>query len=124
MTISSVPFIPARSLARAPRHALARVRVRALAAVVAAALPAAPVHAASTGAPWEAPLQSFVNSLTGPVAQMAGVAAVVIAGLGIAFSEGGSGLRRLVWVAMGLSIAFAATTFFLPLFGFAGGAVF
>lgn len=82
---------------------------------------APPAHAAAVGAPWEAPLQTFLNSLTGPVAQMAGVAAVVIAGFGIAFSEGGSGLRRLVWVAAGLSIAFAATTFFLPLFGFGGG---
>ena len=80
--------------------------------------------AAATGAPWEAPLQAFLNSLTGPVAQMAGVAAVVVAGLGIAFSEGGSGLRKLVWVALGLSIAFAATTFFLPLFGFGGGVTF
>lgn len=80
--------------------------------------------AAATGAPWEAPLQSFLNSLTGPVAQIAGVAAVVIAGLGIAFSEGGSGMRKLVMVAFGLSIAFAATTFFLPLFGFGGGAAF
>jgi len=83
-----------------------------------------PAHAASTGAPWEAPLQSFLNSLTGPVAQIVGVAAVVIAGFGIAFSEGGGGLRKLVWVAMGLSIAFAATTFFLPLFGFGGGLAF
>ncbi|HXQ29440.1 MAG TPA: TrbC/VirB2 family protein [Gemmatimonadales bacterium] len=80
--------------------------------------------AAATGAPWEAPLQAFLNSLTGPVAQIAGVAAVVVAGLGIAFSEGGSGLRKLVWVALGLSIAFAATTFFLPLFGFGGGLAF
>ena len=87
------------------------------------ALPRAAL-AAATGAPWEAPLQSFLNSLTGPVAQIAGVAAVVVAGLGIAFSEGGSGLKKLVWVAMGLSIAFAATTFFLPLFGFGGGATF
>ena len=77
--------------------------------------------AAATGAPWEAPLQTFLNSLTGPVAQIAGVAAVAAAGFGIAFSEGGSGLRKLVWVAFGLSIAFAATTFFLPLFGFGGG---
>jgi len=81
-------------------------------------------HAAATGAPWEAPLQAFLNSLTGPVAQITGVAAVVVAGFGIAFSEGGSGLRKLVWVAFGLSIAFAATTFFLPLFGFGGGAAF
>lgn len=79
--------------------------------------------AAATGAPWEAPLQAFLNSLTGPVAQIAGVCAVLVCGLGIAFSEGGTGLRKLVWVAFGLSIAFAATTFFLPLFGFGGGAV-
>lgn len=81
-------------------------------------------HAAATGMPWEAPLQSFLDSLTGPVAKIVGVAAVVVAGFGIAFSEGGSGLRKIVWVAFGLSIAFAATTFFLPLFGYAGGAAF
>ena len=74
--------------------------------------------------PWEAPLQTFLNSLTGPVAKIAGVAAVVVTGLGIAFSEGGSGMRKLITVAFGLCIAFSATTFFLPLFGFAGGAVF
>lgn len=87
-------------------------------------LAASAAHAAGTGMPWEAPLTSFLNSLTGPVAKIVGVAAVVVAGFGIAFSEGGSGLRKLVWVAFGLSIAFAATTFFLPLFGFAGGAAF
>lgn len=92
-----------------------------------AALPlllAGQAFAAATGAPWEAPLQAFLNSLTGPVAQIAGVAAVLVCGLGIAFSEGGTGLRKLVWVAFGLSIAFAAATFFLPLFGFGGGAAF
>jgi len=80
-----------------------------------------PAHAAAAGAPWEAPLQTFLNSLTGPVAQIVGVAAVVLCGFAIAFSEGGGGIRKLVWVALGLSIAFAATTFFLPLFGYAGG---
>ena len=105
------------------------VSVRSTAARIAplipllALLPGA-AFAAATGAPWEAPLQAFLNSLTGPVAQIAGVAAVVVAGMGIAFSEGGSGLRKLVWVAAGLSIAFAATTFFLPLFGFGGGLAF
>ena len=93
------------------------------AAGVTSLTPAA-AFAAATGAPWEAPLQAFLNSLTGPVAQIVGVAAVVVAGFGIAFSEGGSGLRKLVWVALGLSIAFAATTFFLPLFGFGGGVAF
>jgi type IV secretion system protein VirB2 len=81
-------------------------------------------QAANTGMPWEAPLTALLNSLTGPVAQMAGVAAVVLCGLGMAFSEGGSGMRKLLTIFFGLTIAFSATTFFLPLFGFAGGAVF
>jgi type IV secretion system protein TrbC len=109
-----------------PTYPKSPVRVAAcsLALVAAVAVPPTTAFAAATGAPWEAPLQAFLNSLTGPVAQIAGVAAVVVAGLGIAFSEGGSGLRKLVWVALGLSIAFAATTFFLPLFGFGGGVAF
>jgi type IV secretory pathway VirB2 component (pilin) len=81
-------------------------------------------HGAGAGMPWETPLNSLLDSLTGPVAKIAGVAAVAICGLGMAFSEGGSGMRRLITVAFGLTIAFAATTFFLPLFGYAGGAAF
>lgn len=81
-------------------------------------------QAAGAGMPWETPLNSLLNSLTGPVAKIGGVAAVVATGLGMAFSEGGSGMRKLVTVAFGLTIAFAATTFFLPLFGYAGGAAF
>jgi type IV secretion system protein VirB2 len=42
----------------------------------------------------------------------------------MAFSEGGSGMRKLLTIFFGLTIAFAAATFFLPLFGFAGGATF
>ena len=86
----------------------------------------ASAHATTTGAgmPWETPLNSLLDSLTGPVAKIIGVAAVVITGLGIAFSEGGSGMRKLVTVAFGLTIAFSATTFFLPLFGYAGGVSF
>ena len=80
--------------------------------------------AAGAGMPWETPLNSLLTSLTGPVAKIVGVAAVVITGLGIAFSEGGSGMRKIVTVAFGLTIAFSATTFFLPLFGYAGGAAF
>lgn len=101
-----------------------REAIRRGGAFVAALVVASHSSAAATGAPWEAPLQSFLNSLTGPIAQIGGVAAVVSCGLGIAFSEGGSGIRKLITVAFGLSIAFAAATFFLPLFGYGGGAAF
>lgn len=78
--------------------------------------------AGGAGLPWEGPLQKIVDSITGPVVQGAAVFAVVSFGAGIAISESGSMLRRGVGILFGLSIAFAASTFFLSFFGFAGGA--
>ncbi|OGT06763.1 MAG: conjugal transfer protein TrbC [Gammaproteobacteria bacterium GWF2_41_13] len=82
------------------------------------------VFATETGLPWESPLEKILNSLTGPVAKILGVIAIVIAGFGIAFGEAGSGMRRLFQVILGLSIAFTASTMMVSLFGFSGGAVF
>jgi len=82
---------------------------------------ATPAYAAGSGMPWEAPLQAVVDSVTGPVAQAAAVIAVTIFGLGLAFSESGSGMRRGLSILFGLAIAFAAASFFLDWFGFAGG---
>ena len=84
-------------------------------------LAAAPALAGGTGMPWEGPLQQVVQSVTGPVVQAAAVIAVVIFGGGVAMSENGSALRRGIGILFGLSIAFAASTFFLTFFGFAGG---
>ena len=85
------------------------------------ALTASPAYAAGSGMPWETPLQAIVDSITGPVAQAAAVIAVTIFGLGLAFSESGSGMRRGLSILFGLAIAFAAASFFLDWFGFAGG---
>lgn len=82
-----------------------------------------PAYAAGTGMPWEGPLQQVVDSLTGPVARAAGVVAIVIAGMGIMFTEGGSGVRKLAFVGLGIALMFAAATWGLTFFGFAGGAV-
>ena len=84
-------------------------------------LAATPAYAAGSGMPWETPLQAVVDSITGPVAQAAAVIAVTIFGLGLAFSESGSGMRRGLSILFGLAIAFAAASFFLDWFGFAGG---
>ena len=48
---------------------------------------------------------------------------IVIAGVTIIFSEGGGGVRKLAFVGLGIAIMFAAVSFFLDFFGFAGGAV-
>lgn len=83
---------------------------------------AGPVLAGGSGMPWEGPLQQVVESITGPVVQAAAVVAVVLFGAGIAMSENDSSMRRGLGIMFGLSIAFAASTFFLDFFGFAGGA--
>ena len=77
--------------------------------------------ASSAGMPWEGPLNQILQSLTGPVAKAVGVFSIVGLGFGIAFSEGGSGLRKALWVVLGLAISFSATTFFLSFMGFSGG---
>lgn len=82
---------------------------------------AGPALAAGSDMPWEGPLQQVVDSITGPVAQAAAVVAVVIFGAGVAMSESGSGMRRGIGILFGISIAFAASTFFLDFFGFSGG---
>ena len=81
-------------------------------------------YATTTGLPWEGPLQKILDSLTGPVAKILGVIAIVIAGFGIAFGEAGSGMRRIFQIVLGLSIAFTASTLVVTLFGFTGGAAF
>lgn len=83
----------------------------------------APAYAAGSGMPWEGPLEQIVDSITGPVASAAAVIAIVIAGVTIMFSEGGSGVRKLAFVGLGIAVMFAAASFFLDFFGFAGGAV-
>ena len=80
-------------------------------------------HAAGSGMPWEAPLQRILESIEGPVAKVSAVVIIILTGLSLAFGDMGGGIRRLVQIVFGLSIAFAATSFFLSFFSFAGGAL-
>ena len=80
-------------------------------------------HASGTGMPWETPLQSIVDSVQGPVAKVIGVIIIVITGLTLAFGDTSGGFRRLIQIVFGLSVAFAASSFFLSFFSFGGGAL-
>ncbi|MBB5520116.1 MULTISPECIES: TrbC/VirB2 family protein [Alphaproteobacteria] len=80
-------------------------------------------HAAGSGMPWEAPLTQILQSIEGPVARIIAVIVIVITGLSLAFGESSGGFRRLIQIVFGLSIAFAATSFFLSFFSFGGGAL-
>jgi type IV secretion system protein VirB2 len=61
--------------------------VHTIAAVFVVTAFATSAHAAGSGMPWEGPLEQVVDSITGPVARAAGVIAIVIAGVTIAFSK-------------------------------------
>ncbi len=81
------------------------------------------VHAAGSSMPWEAPLESILESVQGPVARIVAVIIIVVTGLALAFGDTSGGFRRLVQIVFGLSIAFAASSFFLSFFSFSGGAL-
>ena len=84
---------------------------------------AIPAHAAGSNMPWEAPLQSVLESIQGPVARIIAVIVIITTGLALAFGDTSGGFRKLVQIVFGLSIAFAASSFFLTFFSFSGGAV-
>jgi type IV secretion system protein VirB2 len=100
-----------------------RAALAGWAVAVLAALASDAANAAGSGMPWEAPLQRILESIEGPVAKVVAVVTIIITGLSLAFGDMGGGLRRLIQIVFGLSIAFAATSFFLSFFSFAGGAL-
>ena len=106
---------------RLPRPYRAPVRAGLLIGAALACPDAA--HAAGSGMPWEAPLTAILESIEGPVARIIAVIIIVITGLSLAFGETSGGFRRLIQIVFGLSIAFAATSFFLSFFSFGGGAL-
>jgi type IV secretory pathway VirB2 component (pilin) len=82
-----------------------------------------PAHAVGSNMPWEQPLQQILQSIEGPVAKIMAVIIIIVTGLTLAFGDTSGGFRRLVQIVFGLSIAFAASSFFLSFFSFGGGAL-
>lgn len=86
-------------------------------------LVASTAHAAGSSMPWEGPLQAILDSIQGPVARIVAVIIIIATGLALAFGDTSGGFRKLIQIVFGLSIAFAASSFFLSFFSFSGGAV-
>ena len=80
-------------------------------------------QAAGSSMPWEGPLQSILESIQGPVARIVAVIIIIATGLALAFGDTSGGFRKLIQIVFGLSIAFAASSFFLSFFSFGGGAL-
>ena len=107
------------------RHAMRlRRHVATAAAITYVSLFMAPAgHASGSSMPWEQPLQQILQSIEGPVAKIIAVIIIIVTGLTLAFGDTGGGFRKLIQIVFGLSIAFAASSFFLSFFSFGGGAL-
>jgi len=92
-------------------------------AVVSAVFFVEPALAAGSNMPWEQPLNQILQSVEGPVAKIIAVIIIITTGLSLAFGDTSGGFRRLIQIVFGLSIAFAASSFFLSFFSFGGGVV-
>ena len=91
--------------------------------ITVAVLSSAPAQAAGSNMPWEQPLNQILQSVEGPVAKILAVIIIITTGLTLAFGDTSGGFRRLIQIVFGLSIAFAASSFFLSFFSFGGGVV-
>ena len=103
------------------RIRILRDRIDWLALTLFCTLISHPAIAAGTNMPWEEPLNQILDSIQGPVAKVMSVIVIILTGLALAFGETSGGMRRLVQIVFGLSIAFAASSFFLTFFQFGGG---
>ena len=67
---------------RAARHG-ARRAILTSTAIVVAMIVAVPAHAGGSSMPWEAPLQSILESIEGPVAKIVAVIIIIVTGLSL-----------------------------------------
>ena len=100
-----------------------RQGVFAAASFLIATVSSTPAFAAGSNMPWEQPLQQILQSIEGPVSKIIAVIIIIVTGLSLAFGDTAGGFRRLIQIVFGLSIAFAASSFFLSFFSFGGGAL-
>ena len=87
-------------------------------------LSATPANASTSGPamPWDGPLNTILNSLTGTVAHILVTAAIVFTGFFFAFTEGGTAARRVFGIALGGAMALGAVSFMTSV-GWAGAVV-
>ncbi|GLQ77455.1 conjugal transfer protein TrbC [Mesorhizobium huakuii] len=107
-----------RLLARCHRNLAAGATALAVNLLVASS-----AYASGSSMPWEQPLEKILQSVEGPVSKIMAVIIIIVTGLTLAFGDSSGGFRRLIQIVFGLSIAFAASSFFLSFFSFGGGAL-
>ena len=72
--------------------------------------------------PWDRPIETILNNLSGTVAHLLVTIAIVLTGILFAFGEHGTAMRRLLGIAFGASLALGAVTVLTSL-GFIGAVI-
>lgn len=75
------------------------------------------VNTAYAALPWEDPLDTVVESLTGPVAQGVSIIACVVMGGLLAFGELGAVAKRGIMILFGIAMALFASNFITAIGG-------
>ncbi|MES9904695.1 MAG: TrbC/VirB2 family protein [Sedimenticola sp.] len=75
----------------------------------------------ATGLPWESPLETLQNSITGPVALAISLIAIVIGGAMLIFGgELGDFARKMIVIVLVVAMIVMATSLLTTLFGATG----
>ncbi|KAA3682677.1 TrbC/VirB2 family protein (plasmid) [Campylobacter fetus] len=75
------------------------------------------------GLPWEGPLQTVKASITGPVAFIISLLAIVAAGVGLVFGGEFSGfIKTLLYIVLVVALIVGAVNF-MSIFGISGGLI-
>ncbi|PLY12868.1 MAG: conjugal transfer protein TrbC [Sedimenticola sp.] len=78
----------------------------------------------ATGLPWENPLQTITNSITGPVALAISLIAIVITGAMLIWGgEVNDFARKLIIIVLVIALIVAATNVLTTLFGATGAVI-
>lgn len=78
----------------------------------------------ATGLPWEAPLTTVMNSITGPVALVISLIAIVVAGAMLIWGgEINDFARKMIVIVLVIALIVAATNVLTTLFGTTGAVV-
>ncbi len=100
-------------------HPLSRLVVFAVADLIPLVASAA---TSGPAMPWDGPLETIRDSLSGTVAHILVTVAIILTGIMFALGEGGSAARRIFGVAFGGAIALGAVSLMTSL-GWAGAVI-
>lgn len=95
-----------------------------LAASLLAFLAAPALAGTTTGLPWESPMQTVANSLTGPTAMYMSLVGIAVAGgMLIWGGELGDFARRMLMLVLVIALLVGATSVLSTLFGASGAVI-